>query len=152
MAVSRGIRLRGPVRDRLARRTDRSGRCWLWTGRLNRDGYAAIKIGGRYHMAHRVAYEEYVGAIPAGMQLDHLCRVRHCVNPMHLEPVTPRQNTMRGQTPARINAEKTSCANGHAFDAANTYKLRGVRHCRACNRANVRAYARRKRSGKGQPS
>lgn len=133
------LQLRGPALERLEIRTDRTGECWLWTGRLNGSGYAEMKLGGRYQMAHRVAYQEIVGPIPEGMQLDHLCRVRHCVNPAHLEPVTSRENTIRGQSPSAINAAKTHCKRGHAFDEANTFiNTFGSRVCRACRRARSR--------------
>ncbi|KAB2977369.1 HNH endonuclease [Streptomyces sp. SS1-1] len=93
-----------------------------------------MKLGGRYQMAHRVAYQEIVGPIPEGLQLDHLCRVRHCVNPAHLEPVTSRENTLRGENLVAINAAKTHCKRGHLFDAANTYRWRNSRICRECRR------------------
>lgn len=70
--------------------------CWIWVGRLNRNGYGRICLGGREPMAHRVSYELHVGPIPDGLVLDHLCRVRCCVNPFHLEPVTVQVNTLRG--------------------------------------------------------
>jgi len=130
------LQLRGPALERLEIRTDRTGECWLWTGRLNGSGYAEMKLDGRYQMAHRVAYQEIVGPIPEGMQLDHLCRVRHCVNPAHLEPVTSRENTIRGKGLPAINAAKTHCKRGHAFDEANTFiNTFGSRVCRACRRA-----------------
>src|SRR6266496_2265386 len=84
-------------------KVDRSGgsrACWLWTGKTGRDGYGRIGLGGRGALvrvrAHRFAYELLIGPIPDGLQIDHLCRVRHCVNPAHLEPVTQRENILRG--------------------------------------------------------
>lgn len=71
------------------------GNCWLWTGRLERNGYARFRHDGQRSGAHRYAYELEVGPIPDGLTIDHLCRVRHCVNPMHLEPVSGRENTRR---------------------------------------------------------
>jgi hypothetical protein len=137
-------RLRGPAIERIMRRTDRTGDCWLWTGRLNRDGYAEMKISGKLRMAHRVAYEEIVGAIPEGKPLDHLCRVRHCVNPAHLEPVTARENTHR--SPLR-NDFKTHCPQGHPYSDDNTYTWRGHRRCRTCNNEATRRYKRRNIGG-----
>lgn len=69
--------------------------CWLWQGWADRDGYGALDVGGRFTRAHRFAYEELVGPIPDGLTIDHLCRVRNCVNPDHMEPVTLAENTRR---------------------------------------------------------
>lgn len=106
------------------------GPCWLWTGLLADNGYG--RFGKRY--VHQVAYERWVGPIPDGMELDHLCRVRHCANPAHLEAVTHRENDLRSpHTPAAVNARKTHCIRGHAFDEANTRVTPdGRRQCRAC--------------------
>lgn len=70
--------------------------CWIWTGRLNRNGYGRAAIGGREPVAHRAIYEAVIGPIPIGHVLDHLCRNRPCVNPWHMEPVTVAVNTHRG--------------------------------------------------------
>lgn len=70
--------------------------CWIWRGWNSANGYGKVKIGGRAHMAHRAIYECLVGPIPAGRVLDHLCRNRACCNPAHMEPVTVRENTRRG--------------------------------------------------------
>lgn len=109
--------------------------CWVFAGRKHPDGYGRVKGGGRMRQAHRVLYEALVGPIPDGLTIDHLCRVRACVNPLHLEPVTNRENILRGEGwPAR-NARKTHCAYGHPFDEANTYvDPSGRRTCRACRR------------------
>ncbi|MFF5842171.1 HNH endonuclease signature motif containing protein [Streptomyces massasporeus] len=126
------------VRERILRRTDRSGECWLWTGPLDRHGYAEIKISGRQRLAHRVAYETFIGPIPDGLVIDHRCRVRHCQNPDHLEPVTNRENLLRGVGVAAQNATKTHCPQGHPYDEANTIiRPRGSRRCRACHNAST---------------
>jgi hypothetical protein len=117
--------------------------CWLWH-KYRPDGYARIRRGTADY-AHRYYYKTYVGPIPDGMELDHLCRVRHCVNPRHLEPVTPKVNTLRGLSPAAQFARATHCVNGHPFDEANTYVNARQRVCRTCARANsYRAYLVRK--------
>lgn len=118
--------------------------CWLWTGAVDPCGYGRF----RAHVlvsAHRWAYEQFVGRIPDGLELDHACRVRTCVNPAHLEPVTHAEN-MRRSGPFTPNANKTHCARGHAFTPENTYEYKTRRNCRTCNRQNVAA-ARARRGG-----
>jgi len=122
--------------------------CWLAKdSRIDPStGYAAMSAKGyRTRLAHRLSYEIHVGSIPAGLQLDHLCRVRHCFNPAHLEPVTSRENIMRSPIAvAAIHARKTHCVHGHALDEANTYRsptTPRVRVCRACRSAREVRYA-----------
>lgn len=107
--------------------------CWIW--RLSRDkqGYGQYPTGtrGRHKRAHRVVYERLRGPIPAGLELDHLCRVHACVNPDHLEPVTHAENMARG-----IQASQTHCKYGHEYTPENTYRnpSSGFRSCRICIR------------------
>ena len=88
--------------------------CWLWLGAL-REGYGlySTRRPKSTRNAHRVVYELLVGPIPSGLQLDHKCRVRRCVNPEHLEPVTPRENVLRGEGVAAQHAKRVTCKNGH---------------------------------------
>jgi hypothetical protein len=124
------------------------GPCWLWALGLDSVGYAQTRIGspdGRKLMAHRVAYEALVGPI-RGLELDHLCRVRHCVNPAHLEPVDHLTNMSRG-----AHAMKTRCPWGHEYSVANTRIYTWPdghvgRFCRACHLEQTREYKRRQRS------
>lgn len=112
------------------------GGCWEWTGPRTINGYARMSLSKTRHcVAHRVIYELFRGPIPDGLDLDHLCRVRHCVNPAHLEPVTRRENVMRGESP-KIKAHLAGrCVRGHEMTAQNTYiSPKGVRQCRECNR------------------
>lgn len=100
--------------------------CWLWTAAIQCGGYGAfnggVTHGRRVHVAHRFAYEGLVGAVPEGLELDHLCRVRCCVNPAHLEPVTTAENTRRGvlyENQRRRFASATHCRAGHELSGAN---------------------------------
>ena len=112
--------------------------CWAWTDWLGKSGYGQFFIGKRRFIAHRFSYEHYRGAVPSGLELDHLCRVRHCVNPYHLEPVTHAENMRRGD-----NAMRGFCVHGHPFDAANTRwksgKFGRYRRCLTCHRLECRA-------------
>lgn len=123
--------------------------CWLWTA-ATRTGYGTTHIGSRTSgdrrqvMVHRLTYELLVGPIPEGLDLDHLCRVRRCVNPFHLEPVTRRENLLRGEGLTASKAAQTHCIHGHAFTPRNTrIRKNGTRTCVACARDRQRtAYAR----------
>lgn len=117
--------------------------CWIWAGRRGGKGYGQVN---RHDYAHRVMWEEFRGPIPAGMELDHICRQRGCVNPWHLRVVTARENAFapgaKGLAPKM--AAKTHCPKGHPYDMANTSvggcrggKKVGVRTCRACARERI---------------
>lgn len=108
---------------------------------MDRWGYGKTH-GGR--VAHKFAYQYVIGLIPDGLTLDHLCTVRHCVNPAHLEPVTMKENLMRGNGFGAKNARKTHCHRGHEFTPENTLTINGRRVCRPCNRLRLRErYAKR---------
>lgn len=115
--------------------------CWLWTKHINASGYGVFSKRGRLELAHRTAYGLVVGDVPPGLQLDHLCRVRHCVNPDHLEPVTNAENVKRGVSPFAEKARQTHCKRGHVFDESNTYRSPDRPHTRRC-RTCVRDYQR----------
>jgi len=124
--------------------------CWNWTGSTHAEtGYGSFWRGkitpaGNHcpERAHRVSYELHVGPISEGLQLDHLCRNRRCVNPAHLEPVTNRENALRGIGACAVNARKTHCVHGHEFTAANTIARINGRRCRTCT--NLRARQQRR--------
>lgn len=125
--------------------------CMLWTGKPDRRGYARFTVGGRSQLVHRISYFLAYGPIPEGFQVDHVkakgCTSRHCVAPEHLEAVTGAENNRRSTSPTAINARKTHCHRGHAFDEANTYHdPTGGRQCRACRALNEREYKKRKKS------
>lgn len=119
--------------DRLAEKFtfDPDG-CWRFHGGITGAGYGAMSIGGTQFLAHRVMYELIFGPIAPEFHIDHLCRRRECINPDHMELVTPRVNTLRGVGPSARNATKTHCDYGHEFTPENTYAWRGRRRCRAC--------------------
>ena len=122
-----------PKPPRFWENVDKTAECWFWTAALDQDGYGKCRRDG-VKRAHRVAYEELVGPIPNGLSLDHLCRNRACVRPDHLEPVTNRENLMRGATFAALNAAKTHCPQGHEYTDENTCrKSNGSRICRTCS-------------------
>src|SRR3990167_11094632 len=108
--------------------------CWEWMASKQTVGYGQFSVGPHMMaLAHRVAYETLVGAIPEGLQSDHLCRNRICVYPAHIELVTSHENTLRGNSPPALHARQTHCLNGHPFDEVNTHRLPdGERQCRAC--------------------
>jgi len=119
----------------LLARTVRDGNCLIWTGAVQSRGYGSVGVGGRTHLAHRVSYELNVGPIPDGFQIDHVkdrgCHSRLCINPAHLEPVTPRENVNRTG-----HGRQTHCKRGHPLSGRNlVIKDRGdriERNCRTC--------------------
>src|SRR5438105_2573404 len=122
------------VVERFWAKVEKTDTCWLWTASTANGGYGAFVLNDVIVRAHRFAYELLVGPIPEGLQLDHLCRVRHCVNPAHLEPVTQQENIRRGE-----RATATHCPNGHEYTPENT-QIRtgahrpGTRVCLTCKR------------------
>jgi hypothetical protein len=134
--------------DRLLSHVEKTPTCWLWRGTTGQDGYGRIVVDRRLRGAHRISYEVLVGPVPEGLHLDHLCRVRNCVNPEHLEPVTCRENLLRGETRAAANAAKTHCPKGHPYNEENTMfdVKRKLRSCRECSRRRAREWKARRRA------
>jgi hypothetical protein len=134
--------------------------CLLWTGSRFRNGYGRVFVGSRLDgsrrqlLAHRVAYELFVGPIPIGLTLDHVkargCRYRHCVEWAHLEPVTQAENLRRGDGFAGKNFRKKRCKRGHLFTERNTMKRPGGRGCRKCFNMLVRDSNERFRKNQGR--
>lgn len=145
------MRRKTPVFERLINNSEDDGLgCRVWSG-SKRSGYGCIEINGVNKKAHRVSYETFIGPIPEGLVIDHLCRNPGCIKPSHLEPVTNRTNVVRGLAPyinRRRAAAQTHCVNGHLYDEANTYHGKGPksgRVCRIC--ANNRTLRRRAEHG-----
>jgi hypothetical protein len=126
------------------------GPCWLWTLPGGVGGYGAFYLNGRMQTAHRAAYQLEVGAIPTGLVVDHLCRVRNCVRPSHLEAVTVKENNRRArvwETGAAIQRAKTHCPHGHPYSGDNLRICKdGKRACRACGRRSSSEHKARKRA------
>ena len=124
---------------RFWRKVDKTDSCWNWIGAKGARGYGSVGIVmlGGHRPAHRVAFELLRGPIPDGLVLDHLCRNRACVNPEHLEIVTSRENSLRGDCAASRNAAKTHCPQGHEYTPENTqyYAKERTRYCRTCIRS-----------------
>lgn len=129
--------------------------CWLWRGAVTKNsGYGQFSVCFSrprhvvHNGAHRLAFLLWKGPIPEGLAIDHLCRVRNCVNPEHLEAVTPRENTLRGNTPAAANAHKTHCKRGHPLTTNNLdpwFLRRRLRACIECKRIRGRISDRKRR-------
>lgn len=127
--------------------------CWLWLGAINKNGYGIVHVkeNGRNvkRRAHRIVYESHIGPIQVGLVLDHLCRIRHCVNPSHLEPVTQKTNVIRGTAAESLGTRqrnKTHCPQGHEYTPENTIikkrsNIKKIgRQCRECNRVSFRKW------------
>lgn len=124
------------------------GCCWVWTGYLVKgnaktDGYGCISIKNKTKRVSRVLYSLLVEGIPDNLELDHLCRNPPCVRPSHLEPVTHKENTLRGNNPLAINARKTHCIRGHPLSGINLGKQKKGRFCKICDRIKRKEYRER---------
>lgn len=145
-------RSRLSVRDRIIAQTSVNPEtgCWEWLCGATADGYGRMRVTKAHKVhevmfTHRAAYEEWVGPIPEGLVIDHLCRNPTCCNPAHLEPVTQTENVLRGESPSNAFRVTTHCIWGHAFTPENTYLDKRGRYCRACRkRRNAESLARKK--------
>lgn len=139
------VKARPPIERLLERVVEQESGCWLWTGAPDSHGYSQIMVGSRVDgsrrlmRGHVVSYEHFVGPVPEGLELNHLCRNRLCVNPDHLEPVTRRVNTLRGNSPAAKHAKKKRCPKGHPYKGKNLrITKQGQRVCVTCRREKGR--------------
>ena len=143
--MPRGVRYATDAERILSRIVVDENGCWLWQGYVSRQGYGQMKVDHRHWKAHRFAYVVWRGPIAEGLEIDHLCRVRRCVNPDHLEPVTHRENVRRGDLSlanARRHLAKTHCVHGHSYGNA-IVRPNGARQCRECKRQHDRRRVRR---------
>jgi HNH endonuclease len=119
--------------------------CWLWQAHRTPNGYGQLRVGGRWISAHRLAYQLFKGPIPDGLVPDHLCGVKHCANPDHLEAVTPHENWLRGTAPMVALHKAHRCQQGHDVTGPNAMVTQGRVRCRTCQRTyDLRTRAKRK--------
>jgi hypothetical protein len=137
------------VFDRLWCHVVQDGDCWMWTASKNPNGYGQISENNKCVLVHKLVFERLRGPVPAGKELDHLCRRPACCSPAHLEAVTHKVNQLRGFSPFAVNARKTHCLRGHLFDEKNTMLSKtGKRECRICR--NARQMLKRRASEHGR--
>jgi len=142
--------MKGPLEDIILSRSipEPNTGCWLWLTGLMPAGYGCFRYQGKTLLAHRISYEVAKGPIPHGLQIDHICRVRCCVNPDHLRCVTIRENVLCGVGVAAQNLAKTHCVRGHEFTPENTFSTPSNpsgRRCKECNRINNQEWKERTR-------
>lgn len=122
--------------------------CWIWLKALDSKGYGNLCVGARKFIgAHRLAYQLHTGRDCDGLDIDHRCRVRSCINPLHLEAVSHRENMLRGDTLAAKLARRTVCPKGHLLSGENLFQTDKFRRCRQCAADRARAFRAARRNG-----
>ena len=121
-------------------KVDQTDSCWNWTAAKSNTGYGNFYDGEKCISAHRWSYLNFVGEIPEGRQIDHMCNNTSCVNPDHLRVVTPKENWRRSNIASAVNARKTHCNYGHELSGENMFRIGTRRRCRACDRRRSLAY------------
>ena len=131
--------------QRFFKKIDNTGNCWEWKGTIQQKGYGQFGLNHKMKSAHRLSFELFKGEIPKGLQLDHLCRNRACVNPDHLEIVTNRENILRGIGVTAKKAKQTHCIHGHELSGYNLILRRDGRACRTCIYIRTKKYTMKKK-------
>lgn len=114
--------------------------CWEWQAGKDKDGYGKTVLNKKHWRVHRLFYTIFIQKIPSNLVSDHLCRVRNCVNPAHIEPVTQKVNTLRGEAVTAKNAQKINCPQGHPLNEDNLVNMKNGRMCKKCANAHSRRY------------
>lgn len=134
-------------KERFFGRVQKTTTCWIWkTENKDIKEYGKIKINNIQYRAHRLSYVLMGQKDPKNKILDHICNNRICVNPKHLRTLTNKENILRGNGPAEMNARKKICSRGHDYDIENTYFLNGKRYCRQCNKIRMKIYKQKQKS------
>ena len=144
--MPKGIYVRGQsLEERFWSKAEKTDSCWNWKSNMHFKGYGLFSLNGKTVKAHRIAFELSKGQILEGLTIDHLCRNRRCVNPSHLEAVSMKENTLRGNGPSAIHSRKTHCKKGHELTSDNmvpSYLKKGERRCLTCWRAYTAKWMR----------
>lgn len=134
----RFVAIKTPV-ERFLEKVEKSDSCWYWLAGKDKNGYGRFRHNG-WHGAHRFSYEHFMSPIPSGLVIDHICRIRHCVNPDHLRITTNKDNILTGIGFPACNSRKTRCKRGHLLEGVNIEIYHGRRCCLICRREQGKIY------------
>ncbi len=130
--------------ERFLRCVRYAGECLVWTGGKTYGGYGVFWFNGKCGLAHRYSYEKSKGQIPEGLQIDHICNNRSCVNPDHLRAISSAENNARSTSPTAKNIKKTHCPSGHPYIIETMWVIRGKRICKLCHQRRAKELRMRK--------